>query len=408
MGVLELTPELKIKVDDDTNEKLADIMDFQKLTLEDIIKSAANEYHVPNTPVDREAFAHTVQFLPIMLDQIRQNLPYILNDKSLSMFSSYLQAVKKRGIALVIAGGPSLDEKQLRTIRTSDFQKRGGTIIVVDSVLHKVVAAGIVPDAVVTIDRQLETAEFFKHGILRNFKSPIHCIMPIDIHPETRDLIKGERWWFKLAFLNYPTTNLNAYLQFLMPQLPTLLGGGNVGSACINISLMLGMKTVGFCGMNYSWPTSMRTHETDNFLSDVIMHGGRIITNRRGKFVRIDWPCKLDNCPDEEKFKGECAARRVEDEDFKLCQEEFDSQFNRVKDPFGVEWLISNTYSVYRDILIDHLTHFKEQDPELRFVNCTGGGLAYDDESEVVEVGQLSDFLKETGREPDGSQSKAK
>ena len=397
-------PELKIQVDEDTNQKLADIMDFQKMTLGDIVKAAANEYHVPSGPVDREAFAHTIQFLPIMLEQIRQNLPYILNDKSLSMFQSYLQAVKKRDISLVISGGPSLDKKQLRTIRTSDFQKRGGTIIVVDSVLAKVVDAGIVPDAVVTIDRQLETSEFFKHGVIDRFKSPIHAIMPIDIHPETRDAIRGERWWFKPAFLNYPTTNLNTYLRFLMPQLPTILGGGNVGSACINISLMLGMKTIGFCGMNYSWPGKKKIEDTDNFMSDVIQHGGRIITNRRGKFVRIDWPCGLENCPDEEKFDGECAARRAVDKDFKLCQEEFEGQFNIVKDPFGAECLITNTYSIYRDILIDHLKHFKMEDPELRFVNCTGGGLAFDDESDVIEMGHLGEFLKETGRSAGGKE----
>ncbi len=397
-------PELKIQVDEDTNEKLADIMDFQDMTLDDILKAAANEYHVPNHPVDREAYAHTIQFLPIMLEQVRQNLPYILNDKSLAMLPQFLQAVKKRDIALVISGGPSLDKKQLNTIRASDFQKRGGTILVVDSVLVKVIAAGIIPDIVVTLDRQPETADFFRHRIIQDYKSPIHCIMPIDIHPETRDLIKGDRWWFKPAFLNYPTTNLNAYLHFLLPQLPTLLGGGNVGSGCINIALMLGMKTVGFCGMNFSWPTSMKIHETDNFLGDVIQHGGRIITNRRGKFDRVEWPCETESCPDEKKFKGECAARRVEDEDFKLCQEELEGQFNRVKDRLGVEWLISNTYSIYRDILIDHLKHFKEGDPELRFVNCTGGGLAFDDESDIIEWGGLSDFLKETGRDTDGKE----
>ena len=66
--------------------------------------------------------------------------------------------------------------------------------------------------------------------------------------------------------------------------------------------------------------------------------------------------------------------------------------------------MISNTYSIYRDILIDHLKHFKEGDPELRFVNCTGGGLAFDDESDIIEWGGLSDFLKETGRDTDGKE----
>jgi len=387
-------PKYEIELTEEEDDKLSEIMRFHKYDLKRFFLTAMEEFYVPPHPVDQNAYAHMLQFISIILEQTRQNTPNILREKSLLTLHEHFSAMDKMDVVVVIANGPSLTDKQLKLISHSRFQERGGVVFCVDSALNKVLRFGIIPDAVVCVDRQRETAELINYPLIRELGTGLNWIVPMDIHPETRDYMRGERWWFKPWFPENPTRNLNFYLRFLYPQLPIVNLGGNVGSSAVFIAYSLLFKTIAMVGMDYSWSGKMKPHETENFLVDVIQHGGRIKYNRRNKFEGVIWPCDTEACLDDRLFNGECAARRKDDPDFKLCQEEFDSQFKYVKDPWGDVRLINQTYSIYRDVMLDHARQIKKRDPDVRFINCTGGGLLFDDEEDNIKLQDLKEFLE--------------
>lgn len=381
--------ELDLGLDEETLAKLRDMEKFYELPAKDLLKQFVRDYHVENGNLAVVMYKHMASQAPLILEQIRQNWRHIENGKSVNLYKEMELQQWKSDLALIIANGPSLSDQQLRALSVSDFRARGGKIICVDSALRRVLRAGIIPDIVLLLDRQQCANVFFDDPVVREYDRRLNYFLPIDIHPEVRDMLRGERWWYVAAYLENPTKNLTAYLRGLLPQLPILPPSGNVGVFGLMVAWFLKKRRIGFIGLDLGWPASTEPWETDNFDLEVRDLGGVPVYDDKGVFQKVLWPCESSGCPDARVFKGACRGTGSMD----MCQREFDSQYPHVKDHWGNMRLTNKVYDLYRDILQDHVDQATRMDPGTRFINCTGAGLATDDKH--IEIMDFDDFLKE-------------
>ena len=198
------------------------------------------------------------------IKNFRDNLNSIRNGNS----AKKLIPKEQYSSAIVIGAGPSLKKnKHLEILADSNFT---GAVICCDSVLSKVLEAGITPEKfknffVISIDTQSHQKEFFEKPIIKKFSNKIKCILSTTVHSSTHKAIIDsgmEIYWVHTLFdYDKGKTSFN-YISGIMSRsntnekgFPGIQTGGNVGTSAWVISWnILKCPQVVLIGIDNSYP----------------------------------------------------------------------------------------------------------------------------------------------------------
>ena len=152
----------------------------------------------------------------------------------------------KKSVA-VIAAGPSLDE-DITYLRQNRNQYE---IFATDTALSSLVAQGIIPDAVVSIDAQHLSTEHFKclGSILQNEKKPV-CFFDAASANESISMARKNACTTFLVHNGHPLLAL-ASQKANIPQIQT--GSGTVTIASCDIAQKLGFKDIKLFGADFAY-----------------------------------------------------------------------------------------------------------------------------------------------------------
>jgi len=142
--------------------------------------------------------------------------------------------------AVVTAAGPSL-ESQIRAIPRL---RRGGCLIASDTSLPALLAYGVVPDVVISIDCQQISYHHFLHGV------PPQVPLVLDLaSPPVLTRLGAPTLFFAS---NHPLSRLLAARWRPLCSLDT--SGGNVSHAAVSLALSLGARDIYLLGADFSYP----------------------------------------------------------------------------------------------------------------------------------------------------------
>lgn len=165
------------------------------------------------------AFGNDVIDSLIGLERNLKNLPFILKSKDMSA----MQGLYKDKPAIIVAAGPSLN-KNFHLLKEA---KGKAVIVAVDTIVERLLAEGIVPDFVCSIERSERTYEFFYKD--SNLPKEVTLVAPAVIETRILEEYKGE---VLLPFRNEIAETL--WLQNIM-DLP-LNSGIYMGSSCAHVA----------------------------------------------------------------------------------------------------------------------------------------------------------------------------
>lgn len=165
------------------------------------------------------AFGNDVIDSLIGLERNLKNLPSILKSKDMSA----MQGLYKDKPAIIVAAGPSLN-KNFHLLKEA---KGKAVIVAVDTIVERLLAEGIVPDFVCSIERSERTYEFFYQD--SNLPKEVTLVAPAVIETRILEEYKGE---ILLPFRNEIAETL--WLQNIMG-LP-LTSGIYMGSSCAHVA----------------------------------------------------------------------------------------------------------------------------------------------------------------------------
>lgn len=392
----EPAPKRSVEIGAGAYEKYENTATIQHLSVETFIEVLSELIMLPPGEAGLLCYRQALHEAPTDWWQIRQNIRRIVNGKSVDGIRTMAEAIPRKRVALVICNGPSLSAEQLELIKKSSFRQRDWPVFCVDSAAAKVLKEGIVPDYIIHLDNAIYAREFYKDPVMQSdLNRRLKYIVPIDMHPEVLEHIRGEIYWFNIAAPEFPTVNKNLYLKFMFPEIPLLDSGGNVGMFSIILAEYLHCDTVCVVGMDFSMPEGTRPEDCENYHLDVLDCGGQPHFGDDGKVAWAEWPCGTERCPNNAVFDGLCTYNDVEhDRGECLCEKELKSQYVYVKDPYGNTRMIEKVYDTYVQILENRMKALKARNKDFRLVNCTGAGLAYVD---GVERKGLEEFFQEIG-----------
>jgi hypothetical protein len=148
--------------------------------------------------------------------------------------------VPRRSRASVTAAGPSL-EAQLGAVRGA---RRGGILLATDTSLPALLASGISPDAVLSIDCQNYGYHHFLGGL------PPETTLFLDLASPPLLARRAPRTWFVAS--GHPFAS---WLRARWMEIPRIdMSGGNVTHAAVSLARGLGARHITLYGADYSYP----------------------------------------------------------------------------------------------------------------------------------------------------------
>lgn len=202
-----------------------------------------------------------------------KNLSYIKEGR---LITQYQQALPKGLPVMVVAAGPSLD-KNIEQLKDA---KDHAMILAVDTAVRSLLAHGIIPDAMVTLDAE-KPASYLTLPMAADI--PLFCCM--EANTEIMQYHRGIKIWFKPGLL------LNDYAKRFDKQFMPYEAGGSVATAAFEIALMLGADTVVLVGQDLAYEGEI-THAGGE-VSAIIgeENSSRIVPGITGDMVKTrgDW-----------------------------------------------------------------------------------------------------------------------
>lgn len=192
------------------------------------------------------------------------NIP-IIRRKNMKTLRDIIPPQKKN--CLVVGGGPSIEQHhQLETLAKAD--RNNLTIVTSDKMTVPLLAHGIVPDYVVSVDGSPIILDFFKHKLFRQNASKIKVILHIAVNPLVVRYLyrnKVQVYWF-LAHQIYVSEaeveNSDAIVTISMTStkdhikgVTTLVAAGNCGVAAWAFAvIILKAANIGLIGFDMGYP----------------------------------------------------------------------------------------------------------------------------------------------------------
>lgn len=203
------------------------------------IKDIQNRHRVNDHTLIR--YAQTWQV------NIMENLFTFAQDRNLQdLNKKYSQPV------VMVAGGPSLN-KQIPILQ--DYRDQL-IIVAAGSTINSLLAAGIEPDYVVSIDGGAPNAQHFAGLQIKNTR----LLYSIQNHPDVRDAFQSECYVFDLK--GYPL--LSKYMQEqLQLKIPLFEGGGSVAHVAFEIAQFLTNGPIALIGQDLAYTDNL-THAKHN------------------------------------------------------------------------------------------------------------------------------------------------
>lgn len=372
--VAELSKEEKKKIEDIKQN-------MQCKTDYDLIKHLVNNWWIE--PGDIAAVNATTlkSWLPIWLDNIRDNLPEIWRGRDIEEL--FPDQEKFEGHAVIIGGGPSLElngRRQLKLI----VEKYRGTVICVDKTFNMALEEGINPDYTPTLDANPIVASWFKlsNKALRNYKRKTRFIAITSIHPETVKAIPGEKYWFNGGIDERMMPNVSQVIRVLTKK-TEMNPGFNTGCYSWILSTALKIKDVAMIGMEHAYPAGTKIKQTQKFKSRVQIVGGKIIEKPDGDFD-IEFPCST--CTKACEPPKEC------------MDQIYGFYFKGHNNFFNTDYLSDGGWSVMAETFKKLFNHYKkevkkETGDEITLTNCSPGILHGDG----IEQDYLENWLRKHG-----------
>ena len=168
-------------------------------------------------------------------------------------FKNYEEPDATIPIATICAAGPSLDQELAYLVNNSKER----FIIAVDTSLPVLLSAGLMPDAVISIDAQHISYRHFLDGL------PSHTALYIDLagSPVAAAQSKAPRFFSGL----HP---LSLYISYFLHSAQLDTSGGNVGYAALSLAEYLGAQSIEIVGADFSYPKG-KTYSRGTYLSSL-------------------------------------------------------------------------------------------------------------------------------------------
>ena len=220
---------------------------------------------------------------PFLLKRIQDNSKNLERDKGVED----LTGIAKFKKAVVVGAGPSL-EFSISILQSAYFKKNRPIIISVGTATKLLVNAGIVPDYVVIVDKDVAQ----EHPLVANFlemKSACLIYSPL-VSPALIESWKGDR------HVAYSDSPLFDNLKLTIPK-GTLFSGGSVIHTAIDLARCLGCECITLHGVDFAYNDS-KTHAGHN--SGILTNYENISPpNNAKRFVRNGYG---DNVPTHDSF----------------------------------------------------------------------------------------------------------
>ena len=220
---------------------------------------------------------------PFLLKRVKDNHRNLEKDKGVEHLRGMAQFKK----AVVVGAGPSL-EVSISKLRSSYFGKSQPVIISAGTATKLLVNAGIVPDYVVIVDKDVSQT----HPLVANFlemKSACLIYSPF-VSPALIESWQGDR------HVAYSDSPLFDNLKLTIPK-GTLFSGGSVIHTAIDLARCLGCECITLHGVDFAYNDS-KTHAGHN--SGILTNYENISPpNNAKRFVRNGHG---DNVPTHDSF----------------------------------------------------------------------------------------------------------
>lgn len=139
--------------------------------------------------------------LGLWMSNFAENLPHIRESKTLDKLVPKNAKNPPVSAAIVVGAGPSIYQyRHLEMLAESNFE---GKVISTDSMLHKCLERGIVPDLTVTVDGGEIIAKFYEHELVEKHGSELKVALISTACPKIRERLErvgAEIYWFHGIF----------------------------------------------------------------------------------------------------------------------------------------------------------------------------------------------------------------
>lgn len=167
------------------------------------------------------------------------NGEYLLKSKDVSLLRQYFAGKP----AFVVAAGPSLD----KNIQELKKVKGHGLIFAVDTIATRLIAEGIVPDFICTIERDDVIYDYFYKE--RHIPQDVALVAPLVLYPEVFKQFKGEMiiplrqlreywWWNKI---------------YQLPEDAYVEQGSSCAHLAFGMALKMGCEPIAFVGQDLAY-----------------------------------------------------------------------------------------------------------------------------------------------------------
>ena len=245
---------------------------------DDVKREIPQNYH-------QQTIADLVQPTPL----VESDPDYIKSDKTPIEHQGINVKNPPAGSAVVVGRGPSLFKNKhcemlAEAIKNGEYKS---LIITSDGGLVPLLDAGVVPDAVVTVDGSPVIKKFFEHPLLQEYGSKIKWIVSVTVSPEvyqTARKAKLQPYWFSPTFDDWRQNESWTRLQVLMTRtnefkmgVPRASAGGNAG-ACAWIMAMSIFKRapIALIGIDFGYPEGTKLEDTQYYSSVLKIAEGNV------------------------------------------------------------------------------------------------------------------------------------
>ena len=208
----------------------------------------------------------------ILAERLEQNFSYVKHDGDVAE----LFYCQNNDIAYVAAAGPTLSDHYQR-LRNRSLET---PLIAVDAALKPLLAAGVVPDVVVTVDSHHEVVPKFFEGLQATVLQgislvyfPVVATTVLQQWPGRRFCAYADHGIYRESAVHYPRA--------------FLYSSGSVIHPAVDIAVKMGMKHVVLLGADFSYPYG-RTHVEGcvTASSPTGSGNGHLVLNGRGERVQ--------------------------------------------------------------------------------------------------------------------------
>lgn len=270
---------------------------------------------------------------------------------------SEIQNSYKGKKALIIAAGPSLQDKNYPRVLRERNHRADVEDMVIFSTLHSLkwcLENGIVPQFTGVVDASDLMVEFINSPLVDEHADKITMICCASTHPEVFKRWKGKKiFFFRSGIPQNILPNTDTFLSILLPKLTELETGGNSGSSMYSIANYLGFNTIGLIGFDFGYPKGFPYEQTKYYHA---------------------YATSIDS-----KYKD--IQEMIRD-----CYKDFHHP------TFNIDAYYDFVYEVFRESLFEMAKFNKKQNPDQRLINATEGGTIYTEDGSI-ECMTLQEFL---------------